>query len=57
MKKERPGMGRDNFNPFTEEAEAGLSLWVWGYPHAHSWFQDTMGPKDYITSLTTKKQQ
>jgi hypothetical protein len=31
------------FNPSTQEAEAGRSLWVWGQPGLQSEFQDSQG--------------
>ena len=31
------------FNPSSQEAEAGRSLWVWGHPGLHSVFQDSQG--------------
>lgn len=40
------------FNPITQEAEEGGTLWVWGKSSLHSVFQDN---QDYIETVSKTK--
>ena len=40
-KQKMPGMTTYTFNPSTQEAETGRSLWAWGQPGLQSKFQDS----------------
>lgn len=44
--------GGVHFNPITQEAEEGETLWVWGKSSLHSVFQNN---EDYIETVSKTK--
>ena len=53
----KPGGVVHTFNPSTQEAEAGGSLWVQDQPGLHSEFQDSQGCYTEKSCLEKKKKQ
>jgi hypothetical protein len=50
------GLVVHTFNPRTQEAEAGRSLWVWGWPSLQSKNQDSQAYVERYISKQTNKQ-
>ena len=45
------------FNPSTQEAEAGGSLWTWAQPDLYSEFQDIQGYVEWSCLQKPKQEQ